>query len=93
MIKRAWLAFVLVALSGGDGLALDSVYGGEGAMIVPLKKTPIRVLSQRVSMEDAVLSQPSAPGWRVQAVYTLENPTDQPVQLQRLLIRLCRRTK
>lgn len=62
--------------------ASPGVYGGEGATLFPLKKTPVRVLSQHISMEDGALSLPPAPGWRVQSVYTLENPTDEPVTVE-----------
>ncbi len=79
---RLSLILALSLVSAPATLASTGTYGGEGAVLFPLKKTPIHVLSQHISLEDGALARSPAPGWRVQAVYTLENPTDQPVTVE-----------
>ena len=81
MLRRG-MTVLSVLLLGTSAHATGGTYGGEGAQLIPLKKTPVSVLSQLVVIEEGGLSKPPVTGWRAQGIYTLENPTDQPVTVQ-----------
>jgi hypothetical protein len=72
------LACALACLVGAASAAWanDSSFGGEGAELIPLKETRIRMAA-----EDIVLEKKER-RWHIEATYTFENPTAEVVQLQ-----------
>jgi hypothetical protein len=82
LMRRTTLALVLLAAFAQPTLANDFAYGGDGSNLMPLEKTPVRMVSETITIEHASLQHPNAQGWQVRAAYIFENPTAEPLTLK-----------
>jgi hypothetical protein len=67
---------VFLSLVAVDAHANDSTFGGQGSELIPLQETRIRMASEEIVLER------DAKGWRVDARYVFENPTDETVKVE-----------
>lgn len=72
---QVWAGACLWMLTAPVAAANDASFGGEGAVLVPLQETRVRMESEDIRLE---LSD----AWTVSARYTFANPTDSPITLQ-----------
>ncbi len=72
----ALLLLAAAALMPAPAAANDSTFGGQGAELIPLQETRVRMAAEDITLEQR------GDRWHITALYTFENPTDEVVTLQ-----------
>lgn len=77
---RFSLCCTILLASVSVAQANDSVFGGSGTDLVPMRETRARMAAEDIVIEEFVAKNDNR-RWRVKATYTFENPTDETLDV------------